>query len=191
MRYAGTYLVVKEQIYKGDAMVVLMGSIADRVLEASDIYRSGYASRLLIVEEYMGPSEMLSARGAHLITNSAQCRSIATELGIPADSISLLPGGARSTAMEAQIISSYLKNAGGVDTLLIITAPSHTRRAVMVFRNAFRKAGLEVTVIACPTRYHYYNGKGWFKRKEDIERVVFEYIKLTSFFFIERFRRLD
>ncbi|KAF0201127.1 MAG: hypothetical protein FD170_2893, partial [Bacteroidetes bacterium] len=141
--------------------------------------------------EYMGPAEMLRAKGANLITNSTQCRNIATELGIPADSITLLPGGARSTAMEAQVISKYLKRTGNIDTLLVVTSPAHTRRAVMIFRNTFRKAGLDVTVIACPTRYNSFQGKGWYKRKEDVQAVLFEYLKLTSFMFIERYRRLD
>ena len=188
LRYAGTFLVRTDDKAKGEVMVILMGSIPDRVLEAADLYREGFAPRVLIVEEGMGPSEILRERGATLISNSTQCRSIASELGIPADSITLLPGGAQSTAMEADIVSEYLRNHPEVDTLLLVTSPSHTRRAAMVFRKAFRKHGLEITIIACPSRYNAYEGRGWYKRKEDIQKVVYEYIKLTAFMMVEQFK---
>ena len=188
LRYAGTSLVRTDDKAKGEVMVILMGSITDRVLEAADLYSEGLANRVLIVEEGMGSVELLRSRGATLISNTTQCKHIATELGIPADSITVLPGGAQSTAMEADIVSAYLKTRPEVDTLLLVTSPSHTRRAGMIFRKAFRKNGLEITIIACPSRYNAYEGRGWYKRKEDIQRVVFEYIKLTAFVLVEQFR---
>ncbi|MBW6499392.1 MAG: YdcF family protein [Bacteroidales bacterium] len=185
---AGTYLVRDDAKAKGDVMVILMGSIADRVLEAADLYQEGYAGRVLIVEEGMGPVEMLRRRGADLITNSSQCRNAAIQLGIPADSISLLQGNATSTIMEARAVAEYLKNKPGADTILLVTAPPHTRRAALIFRDAFRDQQLDVTIIACPTKYHHFKGKGWFKRKEDIQSVISEYTKLLAFLTVEQFR---
>lgn len=188
LRNAGTYLVRDDAKARGDVMVILMGSIADRVLEAADLYGEGYAGRVLIVEEGMGPVEMLRQRGAGLITNSAQCRNAAIQLGIPADSISLLRGNATSTIMEAVAVAEYLKTKPGTDTLLLVTAPPHTRRAVMIFEDAFSDKSLKMTIIACPTKYHRFRGKGWYKRKEDIQTVISEYTKLLAFLAVEQFR---
>lgn len=188
MRYAGSYLVRNDSPEQGDAMVVLMGSIADRVLEATDLYHNGVAGRVYIVEEGMGPVELLRQRGATLLTNSTQARNIAIELGVPAESIKLLPGNAESTIMEARIVAAYLKKHPEIDTLLVVTAPPHTRRAGWIFEKTMKKSGLQVTILCQPTKYHSFNGKGWYKRKEDIQSVMYEYLKLSAFLFVEQFK---
>ena len=186
---AGTYLVRKDSPVKGDAMLILMGSISDRVLEAADLYQVGMAPKLLIVEESMGPAKMLRSRGATLISNTRQCSNIATELGIPASVITIIPGEATSTKMEARLVCEYILQNGGIDTLLIVTSPAHTRRAGMIFENAFSKYGLKVTVITCPSKYGSYDGRKWYFNREEVQDVIFEYIKLATFVTIERFRK--
>jgi uncharacterized SAM-binding protein YcdF (DUF218 family) len=186
---AGTYLVRKDQPVKGDAMLILMGSISDRVLEAADLYQAAMAPKLLIVEESMGPAKMLLSRGATLISNTRQCSNIATELGIPASVITIIPGEATSTKMEARLVCEYLLQTGGIDTLLIVTSPAHTRRAGLIFDNAFSKYGLKVTVITCPSKYGSYDGRSWYLNREEVQDVIFEYIKLFTFVTIERFRK--
>lgn len=186
---AGTYLVRKDQPVKGDAMLILMGSISDRVLEAADLYQAAMAPKLLIVEESMGPAKMLLSRGATLISNTRQCSNIATELGIPASVITIIPGEATSTKMEARLVCEYLLQNGGIDTLLIVTSPAHTRRAGLIFDNAFSKYGLKVTVITCPSKYGSYDGRSWYLNREEVQDVIFEYIKLFTFVTIERFRK--
>ena len=186
---AGTFLVRRDKLVKGDAMLILMGSISDRVLEAADLYQAGMAPKLLIVEENMGPIKLLQERGATLISNTGQCGRIATELGIPANNISIIPGGANSTKMEARLVCEYIRQFGGIDTLLIVTSPAHTRRAGMIFSNAFKRHGLSVTVITCPSKYSSYDGKSWYMKREEVQDVIFEYIKLFTFVTIERFRK--
>jgi uncharacterized SAM-binding protein YcdF (DUF218 family) len=186
---AGTYLVRKDQPVKGDAMLILMGSISDRVLEAADLYQAAMAPKLLIVEESMGPAKMLLSRGATLISNTRQCSNIATELGIPASVITIIPGEATSTKMEARLVCEYLLQNGGIDTLLIVTSPAHTRRAGLIFDNAFSKYGLKVTIITCPSKYGSYDGRSWYLNREEVQDVIFEYIKLFTFVTIERFRK--
>jgi len=186
---AGTFLVRKDTLVKGDAMLILMGSITDRVLEAADLYQAGMAPGLLIVEENMGNIRKLNERGATLISNTQQCSNIATELGIPGSEITIIPGEANSTKMEARLVCEFLQQRGGIDTLLLVTSPSHTRRAGMIFENAFSKHNLHVTVITCPSKYSSYDGKSWYRNREEVQDVVFEYIKLFTFVTIERFRK--
>lgn len=188
LRFAGDYLVRNDGPYRGDAMVILMGSVADRVLEASDLYHEGFAARVLIAEEGMGPVELLRKRGATLLTNSTQARNVAIDLGVPADSILILPGNAQSTLMEARIIADYLQQHPQIDTLLLVTAPPHTRRAGWIFEKTMKKSDLKITIICKPTKYHRFKGKEWYKRKEDTQSVMNEYLKLAAFLFIEQFR---
>ncbi|MZP67257.1 MAG: hypothetical protein GT597_14055, partial [Bacteroidales bacterium] len=96
-RRAGRWLVKEELPPRADALVILMGNFPERVLQAFDLYRDGRADRIVVVEESMGPYRSLEERGVRVETNSEQAvRSLIT-LGVPADSITLLPGDARST----------------------------------------------------------------------------------------------
>jgi len=187
--HAGTFLIRRDTLMKGDAILILMGSIADRTLEASDLYNQGLADQLLVVEENMGSVNLLQLRGAKLISNTEQCRNVAIELGIPDSCITIIPGGANSTKMEARLISEFIQRSGQIDTLLVVTSAAHTRRAGMIFSNAFKKYGLNVTVITCPSKYSSYTGIDWYKHREEIQEVVYEYIKLSAFLVIEQFRK--
>ncbi len=187
-RNAGTWLVKKDPPAHADALVLLMGSIPDRVLEASDLYKAGLTDRVVIVEESMGAYRELEARGAHIISNTQQCRNAAIALGIPSESIVVLPGDACSTQQEAIIIRDYIKNRNGIDTILLVTSSDHTRRASMIFEKAFEKSGMQVVVYSCPSKYSKYNGKGWWKQKEGIQVVLFESVKIANFLFIEKYR---
>lgn len=186
MRNAGTWLVKNDQLYKADAMVILMGSIPDRLLQTADLYQQHHASKLIIVQEGVGPYRQLEARGVSIIRSTQQCRNAAVTLGIPADSIIILPGDARSTQQEATIIRDYLKMHSGIDTITLVTSADHTRRASMIFEKAFRSQGMKVIVQSCPSKYTDYTGKGWWKNKEGIQTVLMEYIKMGNFWFFER-----
>jgi uncharacterized SAM-binding protein YcdF (DUF218 family) len=188
-RRAGAWLVRDDSPVHADAMVMLMGSFSDRVVHAVDLYNSGRAGRLLIVEEFMGRHTLLEERGINVITNSQQALNAAVKLGIPADSIDLLPGDAQSTRSELVVVRDYLTRHPGIDTLIIVSSASHTRRASIIFSSAFRDAGMPVTVLSSPSPYSSFDAEGWWKEKEGIQAVVSEYIKIASYLVIER-RRL-
>ena len=52
---AGTWLVKTDTLVKGDAIVMLMGSMNDRVAQAADVYKNNLAKYLLIVEPEIRP----------------------------------------------------------------------------------------------------------------------------------------
>ncbi len=185
-RRAGTWLVKNDDPQHADAMVMLMGGVApDRILQAVDTYKAGLAGKLIIVQESMGAYRELEKRGADIISNSEQAASALTALGIPADSILILPGDARSTQTEAIIVRNYLKKKPGIDTLTLITSTDHSRRAYIIFSKAFRKAGLPVIVLSNPSSYSSFNPTSWWKRKENTQAVFMEYVKLMDFWLID------
>ncbi len=172
-----------------DALVLLMGGIADRVLQVADLYSEGVAPRIIIVTESMGAYRALEERGIRLISNTVQVRDALARLGVPADSIVILPGDARSTMNEAMVISEYLESDPRIDSLVLVSSSYHMRRAGMIFETAFRRSGREMTVLCSPSDYTNYSARGWWKHKEEIQAVLPEYIKIGSFLFLER-RRL-
>jgi uncharacterized SAM-binding protein YcdF (DUF218 family) len=183
---AGTWLVKNDTPNHADAMVILMGNIPDRVLQAADLYKEGVAGKVIIVEESMGSFKKLEERGAHIISNTAQAQNAAISLGIPADSISILPGDARSTQQEALLVREYLSKTPGIHTLLLVTSAEHTRRASVIFTKAFSKAGMQVKVFSSPSKYTNFRATGWWKHKEEIQAVLNEYVKLFNFWLFDR-----
>lgn len=188
-RNLGKWLVVRDVPVKADTMVILMGSIADRVLHTADLYDEGLAEKIILVEESMGAYRTLEERGVNIISNTSQVYNAAVSLGIPPDSIKILPGDATSTQMEAIIIREYLSDNPATDTLLLISSASHTRRVSMIFCSAFRKAEIPVHLAISPSKYSGFNPDRWWRDKDDIQEVIMEYLKIANFLLFER-RRL-
>lgn len=180
------WLVKDDHPEHGDALVLLMGSIPDRVMKAADLYNSGTATRMLVVQESMGDYKELEARGVNIISTTTQIYNAALRLGVPEDSIKVLPGDARSTLTEAMIIRDYLAGDKKTDTIILVTSPAHTRRSSMIFNTVFRKAELPVTVLCSPADSYGSDLKRWWREKEGIQAVLSEWVKVAAFVVVER-----
>lgn len=167
-----------------------MGSIPDRVLQVYDVYNAGLANRIIIVEENMSGFNALTNKGVTIISNSSQCRNALMQLGIDCTSITVLPGNARSTLMEAQIIKSYIKLHPEIDTLIVVTSSHHTRRAGLIIDHVLNKGEnyKPVYIMTSPSVYNDFNPKHWYTRKEDIQIVMSEWIKLFAWWGMERWK---
>jgi uncharacterized SAM-binding protein YcdF (DUF218 family) len=185
-RKAGTWLVMKDNPVHADAIVILMGSISDRILQATDLYKQGSAREVIIVEESMGAYRALEERGVQIISNTRQVRDALVTLGIPADGITTLQGDATSTQMEAMIIKEYISDKPGIDTIIIVSSADHTRRASMIFNAAFRNVEEPVTILCSPSAYTNFDAEKWWRGKEGIQVVVSEYVKIANFLLFER-----
>ena len=185
-RRVGIWLAKEEVPSHADAIVLLMGNFTDRVLQAADLYNAGRADRLIIVEESMGGYQGLIERGVTIISHTSQAVNSCVALGVPADSITVLPGNARSTLDEALIVRDYLISNPGIDTLTLVSSPYHLRRASMIFRKAVGGAGAPV-VIGCSGSGNYtsFNAERWWRSKEDIQHVMTELIKIGSLRLVE------
>jgi uncharacterized SAM-binding protein YcdF (DUF218 family) len=167
-------------------MVILMGNFPDRVLQAVDLWKERKADRIIIVEESMGPFQMLEQRGAQILSNTEQAASSLVALGVPADSITILPGDARSTLDEAMAVRDYIAGRVSADTLLLVSSAPHMRRASIIFRAAYGDAGHQIYIGTSPSAYSSFNPYKWWRRKEDIQDVLTEYLKIGSFVLIEK-----
>lgn len=185
-RRAGTWLVKESVPSHADALVLLMGNFTDRVLQTADLYGSGLANRVIIAEESMGGYKGLTDRGVKIISHTSQAVSSLVALGVPADSITILPGDARSTLDEAVIVRDYIGTNPGLDTLILVSSPYHLRRSSVIFGKAFKEAGLTVfTGTSGSGTYTGFDADRWWRSKEDIQHVLTEVIKIGSFVTVE------
>lgn len=183
---AGNWLVKEDIPVHTDAVVLLMGSFPERVLQVADLYHEGVADNLIIVYESMGPYQVLEARGASIIRTTVQARNAAIALGIPDSCITMLPGDARSTLDEALAVREYMTGKPGLDTLILVSSPAHMRRAYMIFRAVLKDAGINTYIGTSPSEYSSFNPVNWWRRREDIQAVLSEWVKIVSFVIFER-----
>lgn len=180
---AGRFLVEADKPVSSDLIVVLMGSGPDRILEAVDLYKAGYAKKILMVENNQPGFELLKARHVSIPRDAALAKSIGVQLGVPVGDIIVIPGNALSTADEARCVKGYLNSHQTMKKIILVTSRYHTGRAAKIFRRAL---GGEVQIIACPSRYDNFNEKAWWKSREDAKYVISEYTKLLAFYTVDR-----
>jgi len=185
-RNAGKWLVKEDVPSHADVMVLPTGTIVDRVLQVGDLYREGVSTRVWIVQPATGAASELEKRGVRLVSDLEQIQMALVGLGIPGDSILILPGNARSTKMEAEAVREYLLSQPEVQSVLLVTSAEHTRRTFKIFRAAFHPLDRTCELYCSPSTYTGFNAEKWWKRKEDIQDVVYEYLKLVNYALFER-----
>jgi len=193
---AGTWLVKNDRLTHADAMVILMGEIPDRMLQAADVYKAGYTSQIIMVQSYPGTLKAQKQHGFSISGNTRQCFLWAGSHGIPFSNILLLPGNANSTRDEAIAVRKYLTNiqdtghpslVTGHWSLVIVTSPEHTRRASVIFTKALNTRGLKTVVMTSPSKYSAFTGQGWWKDRAGRKLVLSEYAKIVHFLLIGQF----
>jgi uncharacterized SAM-binding protein YcdF (DUF218 family) len=121
-----------------------------------------------------------------MVSGTVQLRNAAVVLGIPSDSVIILPGEAQSTQHEAFIIRKYLEDKPDIDTLILVSSAPHTRRASMIFEEAFKGSIKPVHIFYSPSPYTSFNAEKWWRDKEGIQIVMMEYLKMANFVLLER-----
>jgi uncharacterized SAM-binding protein YcdF (DUF218 family) len=185
-RSAGVWLVKEENVCKSDAIVILMGSICDRVLQTADMFFTNKADSIFIVQESMDAYKILKDKGIHIIRSSEQVQNAIIAMGVPSKRIKILAGDATSTQMEAQIIRGYIAHNPNVDTLLLVTSSEHLLRASLIFNAAFKETNHPVIIISISNKYTNFNAQKWWKEKEGVQKVITEYVKIVNFMLFDK-----
>lgn len=187
-RYAGTYLVKKDPLQKSDASLILMGSIADRVLQAAVVHKQGMANEVLIVNNIQYGSEYLAQYDVFIPNFAALSKQALRQFGIPDSLITIIPGRATSTRDEARLAATWLANHPHIDTLMLISSAAHMRRAHLIFKHEFRRQGLHIHLTTSTNPYSGFNAKKWWRDRESAKQVFMEYVKISSFLLVEQWK---
>ncbi len=185
LRTAGAFLVLDEPPRRADAIVVLSGSVPDRILEAVDLYEDGFAPLIILCREPENAGfRELKERGVELPRIYELNVSVARQLGVPESAIVVLEREAGSTYSEARVVLQDLAERGA-RSMLLVTSQYHTRRAAAIYRHL---AGGAIEVIARPARSGGFDPDAWWRDRMTVRRVLIEYQKLLLFHIWDRWK---
>ena len=175
---AGAWLVVQDPLDKADAVYVLGGTMYERPLEAVELYREGWAPRIMLVQQMadLGEAELVR-RGIPYPREVDVQVEVLGRLGIPRDAI-VIVNRADSTADEADHLHAVVTR-DRLSRVIVVTSKQHTRRARMVMRR--RLDGTGTQVIMRHSRYDQSDVDRWWTRRGTLRFTLFEYQRLFGY----------
>ena len=176
---AGRYLVVDDPLVKADAILVLAGTSAERWLEAVDLYRDGWAPRIVLSRGPVDEAELLLRRQVIRFPILAELsRDAMLQMKVPASAIMIVPDDVDNTAQEAAALHRVAVTARW-RAVIVVTSKYHTRRTVFAFARELQGTG--VTAIVRGSRYDTFDPERWWTRRADFRAVTSELQKLLAY----------
>lgn len=166
----GSFLIVADPLQPADALVPLAGGV-ERVEYAAQLYHNGYASWLVATSM---PHYMPGIRESY----STLVRREAMWQGVPAEAIVQATTLVSTTYQEALVVRDLAQQREW-QSLLVVSSPSHTRRARWIFRDVF--ADTTITIRVHPIPNHWYTPETWWQRQDGLRTTWTEYLKLITY----------
>ena len=178
LRGLGSWLVVQDPLARGDAIVVLGGTMYERQMEAVELFKEGWAPDMYLLREIAdwGEAELIARGVSYTRVVDMQVETM-RRLGVPADRIHVLDA-ADSTAEEAQHLRRLATEAK-LTKLIIVTSKQHTRRSRLVMNRRLNPAG--VTVVLRASRYDRANVDRWWTERSTLRFTLFETQRLLGY----------
>ncbi len=143
---AGGQLIHADPLQRADAIVVL-APFLDRVMEAADVYRQGYAPLVIVTRgsRDAGEQELIDR---HILESSEdRKRRALVALGVPHDAVVILDPLVDSTADEARAFAEWATRHP-IRRVIVVTSPLHTGRSRLTFIRAVENLPIEVLGLA-------------------------------------------
>jgi uncharacterized SAM-binding protein YcdF (DUF218 family) len=162
-----------------DLIVCLAGRNIERGLAAADAYKDGLAPQIFFArEEPWDGYDLLEEKGFKYPENIDLMIMLLKELGVPGSSILTSESVVDNTMEEALAVKAEVEKRG-FRSLLIITSPTHTRRAWLTYRNVFDESDVRIHVLS--SKYSRFRPEDWWKNRRYIRAVIIEYEKLIYY----------
>jgi uncharacterized SAM-binding protein YcdF (DUF218 family) len=175
----GRYLIVEHQITKADLIVCLMGKPVERGIAVADVYNKGLASYIFVGRERPPDgTSILVRKGVHYPEERDLLIMMLNGLGVPRSVCITGDGFIEGTIGEAEAVREIVRKRG-FRSLIIVTSPTHTRRAWLTYRKIFEKDRTKIMLM--PSRYSNFKTEDWWKTREYIREVIMEYQKLLYY----------
>ncbi|MBI1748986.1 MAG: YdcF family protein [Acidobacteria bacterium] len=178
LRGVATFLVVEDVLAPAQAIVVLGGQLPFRAIAGANLYRAGWAPRVVLVRS--APQEAqhaLMKLGMSTPEEWEVSHRILTRLGVPPSAI-LIPAQAvdGGTLEELQIAAGALDSANA--PVILVTSKAHTRRARMTWHYV---TGGQSQGIVHAAPEDPFDPARWWQERQSVLVVVREYLGLLHY----------
>ena len=174
---AGFWLVpAPEEIRPADVIVVLAGAY-ERSEYAADLYQQGVAPKVWVSRPLREPRKSRLEKYGFVTPREEEIHlRVLTYKKVAPENIEFFGTHSVSTAEEARAMREKVGTAP--IRLIIVTSPTHVRRARFVFEDALKNTGTTLQVVATP--YEHFDPYWW--RDQDSARVVVLEIAKTIYY---------
>ncbi len=175
--WLGRSLITEQPLEKADAIAVLAGGVPSRPMEAAELYREGWAPRIILTDDQKSPGYYeLAARGLRLPWTLEDSEQVVTFLGVDARAVDRIAQDFGNTLEELCGLVRHARTHR-YRTLILVSDQFHTTRAAKIM--ALLSDG-ELRTIARPSRYTLYRGDRWWQSRRGARDLLFEYQKLLN-----------
>ena len=140
------------------------GGYQERVKEAVDLYKAGYAGRMIFSSGFV-----------FAFPEAEIMRSLAVSNGVPASAIQLETHAANT--YQNVLLTRTIAESNGWHHVLLVSSPYHMRRAVLTWRRV--APGIEVTPTPVPVSQFYEHGYG--ASLDQIRGIAQEYAAIVTY----------
>lgn len=173
----GRWLVVTDPIDKASAIVVLVGAMPFRAMEAATLYRQGLAPTVWVTQEDRSRRDAALLRlGMPPPHDHEYSREILVRLGVPSSAITVLDPPILNTMQEVDLLARELRRAGG-QRVILVTSKAHTRRVRATW---WARVGTSPAAIVRSATADDYDPERWWHRTGDVFAVSREALGLVN-----------
>lgn len=181
-----TFLLVRDNLQKADCIVPLRGDTYLRFKKAVELYNKGYAKNIVVsylpkrendLEEYYNFCYLII--GMKVLSSQEYVLSVFKYLGMGLENLCFTDSPATSTYEEAVAIREIMLKKG-FRSMILVTSPYHTRRALTIFKLVFRNT--DIKIYNYTARNEFYNPDHWWVRERDVRILISEYISMVHNF---------
>ena len=159
----GSFLVLNEKLSKAEMLIVLSGDDeGERLRHAFHLYQKGYAPKILIA----GSTSLWEETRIDLM------EKYLIQLGMPSNDV-LTEKKSGSTVENASFTRRLLEEKG-IHSAIVVTSPTHTRRASMIFKKTF-PSEMKIIVSSDPKTFQ---PEGWWRDPRRRRPVLREYFQI-------------
>lgn len=175
----GRLMAPEDPLQKADAIFVFAGTLVERPLEAADLYKEGYAPKIVITRAVAEQAFFsLSGRGVRFPSEADLNRDVLKQLGIP-DSAIVEPDKIHDNTAEEVVTLHQLVMRYHWHRVILVSSKYHLRRIRFATWREFR--GTHVQLLLRGSRYDPSTPDRWWQRRSDIRWILEEVPKLVAY----------
>jgi hypothetical protein len=174
LRAAGRALVVNEPVEPADIIVVTVDANSAGVLEAADLVHSGIATRVAVFADPPDAVDREFIRRGIPYEDMA-ARSVRQLRSLGVSTIEQIPRAVAGTEDEGLILPGWC-DQHRFGSVVVVSAPDHTRRLRRVLHRSMEGRRTRVTVRS--TRYSQFDPDRWWQTRAGVRIEIVELEKL-------------